>query len=148
MKIYPKSFEKIDNSVIKKSFSAIISVIGPVVVKQATASKIASSNRNSDTVRMIVKDAVLTINNMKKIHAMKTEIFMSLKRLFFTATEDGWSNFPVSFENAENKIEILSSLIPPAVVATPPPNKHKPMRIITVYDKSTEESDEFQKELT
>ena len=73
---------------------------------------------------------------------------MSFKRLFFTVTDDGWSNFPVSFENAENKIDILSNLIPPAVVATPPPNKHKPIRIITVYDKSTWESDGFQKALT
>ena len=34
------------------------------------------------------------------------------------------------------------------MVATPPPNKHNPMRIITVCDEPTEESEESQKALT
>ena len=39
--------------------------------------------------RNIVKVARLTMNNMKKIHAIKTEISRFFIRLFFTAIEDG-----------------------------------------------------------
>jgi hypothetical protein len=79
---------------------------------------------------------------------MKTEVPWIFVGLFFPAIEDGWSNFPVSFENVENRIDIRSNFIPPAVVATPPPNKHSPMRIITVYGKSFGEEENSQKLLT
>ena len=35
-------------------------------------------------------------------------------------------------EKVENKIDIRSNFTPPAVVANPPPNKHKPRNITVI----------------
>ncbi len=59
--------------------------------------------------------------------------------VFIPITEDGFSNFPVSLEKEENKTEILSNLMPPAVVANPPPNKHSPSKITEICGKTCED---------
>ena len=60
------NFEKDDNSEIKEEFKPTASTIGPVVVKQATASTIASSNNIPNIARIIVTEAKLTIKSIKK----------------------------------------------------------------------------------
>ena len=77
----------------------------------------------------IGKEIVGTVKVIKEAFIDKTDKkkrFVAVQVRFVKEFE-----FPVSLEKAENKIDILSNLIPPAVVATPPPNKHKPMRIMT-----------------
>ena len=54
---------------------------------------------------------------------------------------------PVSFEKAENKVDIRTNFMPPAVVASPPPNKHNPIKTIVMCGISTEEECPTQYEL-
>ena len=62
---------------------------GPVVVKQDTINNNESSNKTPNMDKIIVRTARETINNIKKIHAIKIEISKLLVNLFFLATEDG-----------------------------------------------------------
>ena len=109
MLITKANFEKCDNSDISEVSIPTASISGPVVVRQATARTSASSNNIPKTARIIVTKAKLTINSMKKIHAIKTDIFRLFNLTFTTGVEEGLSNFPVSFEKAENKIDIRSN---------------------------------------
>ena len=131
------SFASCDNSDTKRGSKSNIWIIGPVVVRQETARISASSNNIPNIARIIVTRAKLTTNNIKKIHAVKPEISRLVKLMFDLGIEEGCSNFPVSFEKAENSTDIRSSFIPPAVVANPPPNKHKPSKIIITWGIAT-----------
>ena len=126
------NFEKYDNSTNNEGPKSTNSIRGPVVVKVATAITSASSNNNPNIARIMVIKARLTMNNIKKIHAIKTEISRPFRLILEPAIDEGLSNLPVSFEKAENNTDIRRSLIPPAVVAIPPPNKHKPSSIILI----------------
>ena len=64
-------------------------IIGPVVVRQATAITTASSNNKPNIARIIVTEAKLTMNSIKKIHAIKTEILRLLSLTFVTGIEEG-----------------------------------------------------------
>ena len=67
--------------------------------------------------------------------------------MFVPAIDEGLSNLPVSFEKAENKIAIRSNFIPPAVVASPPPNKHKPSKTMVICGISNVDDGPTQYEL-
>ena len=79
---------------------------------------------------------------------MKTEFPKTFSLLFVPTIDEGCNNLSVSSEKAVNRIDILSNLIPPAVVANPPPNKHKPRIIITVWGVSKDDGVTFQYALT
>ena len=68
------NLEKYDNSRNSEQSKPTNSVRGPVVVRVAIARTSASSNNNPNIERIIVTKAKLTMNNIKKIHAIKTEI--------------------------------------------------------------------------
>ena len=72
------NFEKYDNSTNNEGPTSTNSIRGPVVVRVATAITSASSNNSPNIERLIVIKARLTINNIKKTHAIKTEISGSL----------------------------------------------------------------------
>ena len=133
MLIAKTNFGIYDNSDTSEDSIPTTSASGPVVVRQATARTSASSNNIPNIARIIVTKAKLIINNIKKIHAIKTEISKVFWSQLGLANDEGWSNFPVSFEKAENKTDTRSNFMPPAVVANPPPNKHKPIRIIVMW---------------
>ena len=59
------NLEKFDNSEINEEFIPTASIIGPVVVKQATARTIASSNKSPNIPRIIVTEAKLTIKDKR-----------------------------------------------------------------------------------
>ena len=82
-------FEEIDNSIIEKFSIPKICRSGPVVVKQDTINNNESSNKTPNIDKVIVRIAIETMNNMKKIHARKIEISKILVNLFFLATEEG-----------------------------------------------------------
>ena len=52
-----------------------------------------------------------------------------------------------AIESAENKVDIRTNFIPPAVVASPPPNKHNPIKTIVICGISTEDDCPTQYEL-
>ena len=128
MLITKVNLDKYDNSRNSEQSKPTNSVRGPVVVRVAIARTSASSNNNPNIERIIVTKAKLTMNNIKKIHAIKTEISRLFRLVLDPAIEEGLSNLPVSFEKAANNTDIRRSLMPPAVVAIPPPNKHKPSK--------------------
>ena len=142
------SFASCDSSETIRGSKPKISIIGPVVVRHETARTSASSNNIPNIARIIVTKAKLTTNNIKKIHAVKPEISRLVNLMFDPGIEEGCSNFPVSFENAENSTDIRSSFIPPAVVANPPPNKHKPSKITVTWGIPTVSKAKPQSELT
>ena len=89
MLIAKVNFEKYDNSDISKDSKPTASIIGPVVVRQATARTSASSNDIPNIERIIVTKAKLTKNNIKKIHAIKTEISRFFKSILDPAVDEG-----------------------------------------------------------
>ena len=83
------NFEKNENFNIKEEFKPTASIMGPVVVKQATARTIASSNNIPNIARIIVTKAKLTIKSMKKIHAIKREILRRFRLVFVPGVDEG-----------------------------------------------------------
>ena len=66
-----------------------ISMIGPVVVRQAMVRTSASSNDIPNRAKMIVIKAKLTIKSMKKTQAIKIEISRFLKLKLDPAIDEG-----------------------------------------------------------
>ena len=83
------NFEKWDKSDTDTEPKPRNSIIGPVVVMHATANISASSNNIPNIARIIVTRAKLTINNIKKTQAIKTEISGLFMFLSIPAIDEG-----------------------------------------------------------